>query len=371
MSKNFSSKGVQEARPSYSRWVNVAKRHSGHLSRARLVGALVGGVGGALVGGILLESNVQQANGWLLLVATITYGAVIVYLGMPLITRQAERLTAYFAMSPPQQIALTGMGIASGLGLATLAGTQLSALPNGTAVTFAGAVVLALLGGRLGNSWGQQVTVNGDERRKSQVWLSILDSSVAIDDRLADLARVGILGEALVVTTAVTKELQRLGDSGDPAKVLKGRKGLDALSRLRNEPGVTVIFRETANAINEVDDLLLKLAHEMKAPLVTTDFTLTQRAHAEGVRVINVNEVAIALRPKLLPGEEFLLTIAKRGSSADQGVGYLEDGTMVVVNDGAAQVGTQARVTVVSVLQQASGRMVFARLNAVKAKNAR
>ena len=204
------------------------------------------------------------------------------------------------------------------------------------------------------------------DRQQSQRWLSILDSSIAIDDRLAELARTGILGEALVVTTAVTKELQRMADMGDPEKILKGRKGLDALASLRNEQGVEVVFRETPIAVGEVDDFLLKLAREMRAPLVTTDFTLTQRAHAEGLRVINVNEVAVALRPKLLPETEIMLTIAKRGTSDNQGVGYLEDGTMVVVNDGGKEIGNQVKVTVSSVLQQQSGRMVFARLGQAK-----
>jgi uncharacterized protein YacL len=129
---------------------------------------------------------------------------------------------------------------------------------------------------------------------------------------------------------------------------------------------VAVIFRETAVAVGEVDDFLLGLAREMNAPLVTTDFTLSQRAHAEGLRVINLNEIAIALRPKLVPEEQIMLTIAKRGKSEGQGVGYLEDGTMVVVNDGLAQVGNQVKVTITSVLQSVSGRTVFARIDSEK-----
>ena len=293
----------------------------------------------------------------------IVYGAVIAYLVMPIFTRAAVRMAEYFEVSPPQQIVVTGLGAAGGLSLAALAGTQLAMLPNGPEVTFAGAVALAWLGGRLGNSWGRQITLGGAGTQKSQRWMAILDSSMAIDDRLLYLAKTGILGEALVVTTAVTRELQRMADLGDPEKTLKGRKGLDALASLRNEPSIEVIIRDTPVAVGEVDDFLLKLAREIDAPLVTIDFTLTQRAHAEGLRVINVNEVAVALRPKLLPEAKLIITIAKRGTSENQGVGYLEDGTMVVVNDAAAMVGNQVEVIVTSVLQQVSGRMVFAHLS--------
>ena len=202
-------------------------------------------------------------------------------------------------------------------------------------------------------------------------WLAILDTSAAIDDRLGDLAKTGLLGEALVVTTAVTKELQRMADSGDPAKVVKGRKGLDTLAGLRGVPGVETIFWETQAAEGEVDDFLLKLGREKGLPLVTVDFTLTQRARAERLRAININEIAVALRPKLAPESEITLAIIRKGNSEGQGVGYLEDGTMVVVEDGGGSLHQQVRVTITSVMQTASGRMVFARIGAAKPRSTR
>jgi uncharacterized protein YacL len=202
--------------------------------------------------------------------------------------------------------------------------------------------------------------------------VSVLDSSMAIDDRLADLVRTGVLGEAVIVTTAVTKELQRMADKGDGDKMLKGRKGLDALADLRNQKGVEVEFLETPDAEGEVDDFLLKLVRRLDVPLATIDAVLTLRARAEGLRVINANEIAVALQPKVLPEEEITLVIVKEGKDPNQGVGYLADGTMVVVEDSANQIGDQVTVTITSVLQRASGRMVFARMKQAKpAKRAR
>ncbi len=190
--------------------------------------------------------------------------------------------------------------------------------------------------------------------------VTVLDTSAVIDGRFVALRDAGFLYGRLKVPRFVLAELQTLADSADDTRRARGRRGLDLLATLPPEKAVEVLevdFPETA----AVDEKLMRLAVDSSAAILTTDFNLMNVARVRGISVMNLNELASALRPSFLPGESIRLRIAKAGKEAAQGVGYLEDGTMVVVQDGKALIGSDADVEVTSVLQTSAGRMIFAR----------
>lgn len=191
----------------------------------------------------------------------------------------------------------------------------------------------------------------------------ILDTSVIIDGRIADIAETGFLSGTLVVPHFVLRELQQVADSPDSSKRQRGRRGLDMLQRLRNNSKLDVQIMETDYpTIKEVDLKLIELAKDLKAVIVTNDFNLNKISQLRGVQVLNINELANALKPVVLPGEKMQVFILKEGKEYNQGVGYLEDGTMVVVDNARKIIGKNADITVTSVLQTTAGKMIFGKL---------
>jgi uncharacterized protein YacL len=191
----------------------------------------------------------------------------------------------------------------------------------------------------------------------------ILDTSVIIDGRIVDLSEVGFLEGTLVIPQFVLRELQQIADSPDPLKRNRGKRGFDVLQRLQRLPGATVrIEDQDFPQVREVDRKLIELAKAMGGKVVTNDYNLNKVAELSGVSVLNVNELANALRPVVLPGELVHVHVVKEGKEAGQGVAYLDDGTMVVVDHGKRFIGQQVSVTVTSVLQTTAGRMIFSRL---------
>ena len=194
--------------------------------------------------------------------------------------------------------------------------------------------------------------------------LLVVDTSAIIDGRIADLCRTRFLEGRLVIPRFVLRELQAIADSSDPIKRNRGRRGLDVLNELRSQPHVDVrIHEETFTAALETDAKLVKLAQLLGGKIVTTDYNLNKVAGIQGVSVLNVNELAQALRPILLPGEAVEVRPIKEGKESNQSVAYLEDGTMVVVENGRHLIGKTVQGQVTSVLQTAAGRMVFVRPN--------
>jgi uncharacterized protein YacL len=194
----------------------------------------------------------------------------------------------------------------------------------------------------------------------------LLDTSSIIDGRLADLADTSILDNQLIMPRFVLNELQSIADSSDRIRRVKGRRGLDILNRLRNHEKVDfeLYDRELPEfAGQSVDMKLVLLAKQLEAKIVTGDFNLNKVAKLHNVEVINLNEVANSLRPQFLPGETFQIRIVKPGEGPDQGVGYLDDGTMVVVDGGRARIGQTLGVVVTGTLQTNAGRMIFARID--------
>jgi uncharacterized protein YacL len=197
------------------------------------------------------------------------------------------------------------------------------------------------------------------ERKHS---LKILDTSVIIDGRIMDISKTGFLEGELVVPGFILEELRHIADSPDLLKRNRGRRGLDILNKMQKEMEIIVrILNKDYEDISEVDSKLIKLAQEVSGLIVTNDFNLNKVCELQGVSVLNVNELANAVKPVVLPGEEMSAQIIKDGKEAGQGVAYLDDGTMIVVEGGKRFIGETVDVLVTSVLQTAAGRMIFAK----------
>lgn len=191
----------------------------------------------------------------------------------------------------------------------------------------------------------------------------ILDTSVIIDGRIADIAETGFLGGTMIIPNFVLTELQQVADSADSSKRQRGRRGLDMLQRLRNNSNLDIQILETDYpSIKEVDLKLIELAKQMDGMIVTNDFNLNKVAQLRGVTVLNINELANALKPVVLPGEAMRVFVLKEGKEYNQGVAYLDDGTMVVIDNARRLIGKTADIAVTSVLQTTAGKMIFGRL---------
>ena len=191
----------------------------------------------------------------------------------------------------------------------------------------------------------------------------VLDTSVIIDGRIFDICKSGFIEGALIIPGFVLQELRHIADSPDTLKRNRGRRGLDVLNRIRKELDTPVrIVEKDYDDLNEVDSKLLRVAQEMSGVVVTNDYNLNKVAEVQNVTVFNINELANAVKPVLLPGEEMQAYIVKDGKESGQGVAYLDDGTMIVVEGGKRFVGEECPVVVTSVLQTAAGRMIFAKL---------
>ncbi|MFP4687431.1 MAG: PIN/TRAM domain-containing protein, partial [bacterium] len=189
----------------------------------------------------------------------------------------------------------------------------------------------------------------------------MLDTSVIIDGRIVEIIEAGFLEGTMLVPKFIIKELQNMADSGNRLKRERGRRGLDVLNKIRDELPVEVLILENDYPnIPEVDSKLVAYASELGARIVTNDFNLNKVARLQGVGVLNINELSNAVKPVFIPGETFEIEIIKEGEEENQGVGYLPDGTMVVVEEGGKHVGEKSKVTVTSVIQTSAGRMIFA-----------
>jgi uncharacterized protein YacL len=212
----------------------------------------------------------------------------------------------------------------------------------------------------------------GERAGKSN--LKILDTSAIIDGRIADVVETGFLEGNLLVPEFVLRELQIVADSSDSSRRQRGRRGLDILQKMQANPALGVrIIEDDFPQLREVDLKLIELAKKMAAPIVTNDFNLSKVARLHQVRVLNLNDLANSLKPLVLPGEKMNIVVLKEGKEYNQGVGYLDDGTMVVVDHARRMIGRAVEITVTSVLQTASGKMIFGKLEepAVKPEQVR
>ena len=191
----------------------------------------------------------------------------------------------------------------------------------------------------------------------------LLDTSVIIDGRIVDICKTRFLGGKVIIPKFVLRELQQIADSTDPIKRQRGRRGLEILNTIQKEPGMDItIHEQDFSETSEVDAKLVLLAKLLEAKILTVDFNLNRVASIQGIKVLNINELANALKPVVFPGEEMHLKLIKEGKEHNQAVGYLDDGTMVVVEDARRLIGQDVKVVVTSVLQTQAGRMIFTKI---------
>lgn len=230
-------------------------------------------------------------------------------------------------------------------------------------------LLVSYLGLVVGASKGEMLNLGalggifGSERAPLRA-VKILDTSSIIDGRIADMADTGFLEGPLLAPEFVLRELQMVADSQDSSKRQRGRRGLDVLQRMQaNERLGVQIIKTDYPQIREVDLKLIELAKELSGKILTTDFNLNKVAHLHSVEVLNINDLANSLKPAVLPGEKMNVSILKEGKEYNQGVGYLDDGTMVVVDHARRMIGRSVEISVTSVLQTASGKMIFGKID--------
>ena len=226
--------------------------------------------------------------------------------------------------------------------------------------------IMAYLGLLIGSKKIEEFSFFGLGQLKDSGDYRILDTSVIIDGRIADISDTGFLQGNLIVPRFVLDELQYIADSSDSMKRSRGRRGLDILNRMQRSVGVNIeISDQDFPKLKGVDAKLVALAKKINAKIVTNDFNLNKVAELQGIRILNVNELANALKPVVLPGETMTVKIIKEGKETGQGVAYLDDGTMIVVDNAQKHQGSNVEVLVTSVLQTTAGRMIFSELKGV------
>ena len=237
-------------------------------------------------------------------------------------------------------------------------------------MSYIGLMVGASKGDLLNFTGGLAELFAGERAAAGKRNLKILDTSAIIDGRIADVVETGFLEGTLVVPEFVLRELQTVADSSDSSRRQRGRRGLDILQKMQAHPLLAVqIVEDDFPQIREVDLKLIELAKKMGAPILTNDFNLSKVAQLHRVRVLNLNDLANSLKPLVLPGEKMNIMVLKEGKEYNQGVGYLDDGTMVVVDHARRMIGRAVEITVTSVLQTASGKMIFGKLEDLALKS--
>jgi uncharacterized protein YacL len=308
------------------------------------------------------------------------WGLVMTMVGVltPYFTvRPARQLREYLSRLPAQQLVAGVVGLIIGLIIAALLSLPLSMLPSPWSGILPG--VAAVLLGYLGtvtfstrrrdvfDLFGGRLNLRRPTRDEEGLTPSrkvLLDTSVIIDGRIADISEAGFITGPMVVPHFVLQELQHIADSPEPLRRNRGRRGIEILNRLQKEARVPVQITDVdVEDVEAVDEKLIALAKEMGSAIVTNDFNLNRIAELQGVVVLNINELANAVKVVFLPGEEMEVEIIQEGRELGQGVGYLDDGTMVVVEGGRRFIGDKIQTTVTKVLQTSAGRMIFARPN--------
>lgn len=295
-----------------------------------------------------------------------------------LTTRPARYIRGKLARISAQTLVAGLIGLVAGLLIAALLAFPLSLLPEPfrSIMPFFGVLVFSYLGisvfvmrqNDLFAVWRLNVPGRpenaGEAPGSPDTSRSILiDTSVIIDGRIADVAKTGFLVGTLLLPRFVLNELQYIADSADGLRRQRGRRGMEVLAQLQKDSAVPVRISDIdVEGVREVDDKLVILARQLRCPILTNDYNLNRVAELQGVAVLNINELANSVKSVLLPGERIDVNIIQEGKEAEQGVGYLDDGTMVVVEDGRDFVGGESTVVVTKVLQTAAGRMIFARM---------
>jgi uncharacterized protein YacL len=334
--------------------------------------AILGGIWGSTLGDQLGESPALYAT----VIAML--GALVGLILTPYMSTRPVRYLRRIFLRASAEMLLAGLaGLVVGLIIAALLTFPLSLLPDpfGKILPFVGVVVFGYFGivifvirqsdlfsviRQIPGRFAPGAEVGGEPVSSRTI---LLDTSVIIDGRIADIARTGFLVGTLLIPRFVLNELQYIADSSDGLRRQRGRRGMEVLSQLQKDTTIPVRISDIdVEGVREVDDKLVVLARQLRCPILTNDYNLNRVADLQGVIVLNVNELANAVKQVFLPGESLDVLIIQEGKESGQGVGYLDDGTMVVVEDGRAYMEKQMPVIVTKVLQTAAGRMIFGRM---------
>ena len=342
---------------------------------SRIAGMILMATGGAFLGiqiAARLEGSPYQYAAIFLLV-----GALIGLVLTPYVTvRPFVALRKRIRQAPAHQLLAATLGLTVGLIVAALLAFPLSLLPLPLSqiLPFVCAVFFGYLGVMVMITRQRDIfsLIRGRQPKRGEGSDNggnghvpvLLDTSVIIDGRIADISHTGFIEGEMLVPRFVLNELQHIADSSDALRRNRGRRGLDMLHRLQSESTTPVRVTDMdIEGVREVDDKLVLLAKQLHCAILTNDYNLNRVAELQGVRVLNINELANAVKAILLPGESLTVKIIQEGKEVGQGVGYLDDGTMVVVEDGQPYIKRKVEVVVTKVLQTAAGRMLFARLS--------
>ncbi len=338
----------------------------------RLVGMIIMSIGGGYLGISLAGTAGQSVELWGSVFALL--GALTGIIITPFVTiRPLRRFRSKIAQVSAHKMMAGVMGLVMGLIIAALVAFPLSLLPDpfGQILPFIGALLFSYSGvaifvmrqndilGIIRNRFSLSSEVGNTPNAERSV---LLDTSVIIDGRIADIARTGFVTGQMMVPSFVLNELQHIADSSDNLRRQRGRRGLDILNRMQKDSSIP--FRITdldVEGVREVDDKLVILAKQLRAPILTNDFNLNRVAELQGVLVLNINELANAVKAVYIPGETMEVKVIQEGKEKNQGVGYLDDGTMIVVEEGKDYIDQTIPVMVTKVLQTAAGRMIFGR----------
>lgn len=298
-------------------------------------------------------------------------GAFIGFFIAPYLINKLFKLTSHVEKSLTtnslQDLLIGTSGLFIGLIIANLVGLAFRSVPYiGPYISVVLSIVLGYIGMHLGINkkaeiW-EWIICHGKESKNKKVG-KLLDTNIIIDGRIADIFKTGFLEGPLVIPVFVLEELQKISDSSDILKRNRGRRGLDILNQMRKkQEDEVIIINDDFEDVNEVDSKLIKLARKKKYKIITNDYNLNKVAELQEIEVLNINDLAIAVKPVLIPGEEIVVQLIKHGKEEGQGVAYLDDGTMIVVENGSKSIGKQVSIMVTSVLQTAAGKMIFAKI---------
>jgi uncharacterized protein YacL len=341
----------------------------------RLVMALVVGIICYSVGTRYLpKANLDSSSYGLAVTAAVVMGiflgALIGHLLGKAVTRLGRRLDRATSLVTASGLIFVSLGLLIGLAIAALGGLSIKDLPVVgpylLPVLYAvSGYLFAYLGYKRHTDLARVLGFKGLLQQpgvKQFVRPKLLDTSAIIDGRIGALVEMGFLEGDIVVPNFVLEELQSIADSGEPSKRARGRRGLDTVHQLQEGGGHISIIERDFPSLADVDAKLIKLAKEMKACILTTDYNLNKVSQIQGVEVLNLNELAHTMKVTVIPGETLRVRVLREGKEEDQGVAYLDDGTMVVIEGGRKRVGEEVQVEVTSILQNPSGKMVFARM---------
>ncbi len=349
----------------------------------RIIGMIVLGIAGGYWGYELAGTNPGETIRYILGIG-LTGALAGLILTPYFTTRPARWLRSLLGRIAAETLFAGLMGLVMGLITAALLAFPLSLLPDpfGRTLPFIGVLMFSYFGVTLfvmrqGDimSLFSAFSGRGGEGGSGSSWTNLnrtilLDTSVIIDGRVADIARTGFLPGTLLIPRFVLNELQYIADSPDGLRRQRGRRGMEVLSELQKLPNILVRISDIdVDGVREVDDKLVVLGKQLKSPVLTNDFNLNRIAELQGVTVLNINDLANAVKSVVLPGEALNINIFQEGKETGQGVGYMDDGTMVVVENGKDYIGEYMDVHITKVLQTAAGRMIFARVEEDKKPN--